>query len=122
MPAKTTKPSDAEKVAEYMEQTEHPLKKEIEALRKIIKSADPAIKERIKWNAPSYYAKEDIVTFNLRTNDHVHLVWHHSKIESFSSPVLEGDLKGRRMSYFKNMKQVNENKEEIRSILKKLTL
>ncbi len=49
-----SKKTDETLVAEYMQNLEHPLKAEIEALRQIIKAANPAISERIKWNAPSY--------------------------------------------------------------------
>jgi len=39
------------------------VKSEIEAVRKIIKNASPKLKERIKWNAPSYYYLQDMLTF-----------------------------------------------------------
>ena len=110
--AKTKKP-DAAIVAEYMQQLKHPLKAEIEALREIIKAANPAISERIKWNAPSYYAPEDFLTFNHRMTDKVHLIFHHEKIAAIDSPILEGDFKGRRMAYFKDMAEINELKGEL---------
>lgn len=50
--------SDADKVNEYMKKLEHPLIKEIEAVRAIIRGANKKISERIKWNAPSYYYKD----------------------------------------------------------------
>ncbi|MBK9014156.1 MAG: DUF1801 domain-containing protein [Saprospiraceae bacterium] len=92
-----SKKTDETLVAEYMQNLEHPLKAEIEALRQIIKAANPAISERIKWNAPSYYAKEDFLTFNHRMVDKVHLIFHHAKIAEIDSPILEGDYKDRRM-------------------------
>ncbi len=55
--------TDEEKVAQYMEALDHPLKKEVEAVRSIIKKANPKLNERIKWNAPSYYYTDDILTF-----------------------------------------------------------
>lgn len=94
------KNTDAEIVAEYMQQLNHPLKIEIEVLRKIINNANPAKSERIKWNAPSYYAKEDFLTFNHCMTDKVHLIFHHAKITEINSPILEGDHKDRRMVYF----------------------
>ena len=88
---KTSKPTDKEKVAAYMQQLQHPLIPEIEMLRDIIRSSDAAIGERIKWNAPSYYyAGEDMVTFNLRDTSQVHLIFHHPTIESISSKILAG--------------------------------
>lgn len=120
---KTSKPTDEEKVAAYMQQLQHPLIPEIEMLRDIIKSSDAAIGERIKWNAPSYYyAGEDMVTFNLRDTSQVHLIFHHPTIESISSKILEGDYKGRRMSYFKNGKEIEDAKKEIIKVLKKIII
>ncbi len=114
------KKTDAELVAEYMQQLEHPLKAEIEALREIIKGADPAICERIKWNAPSYYAGEDFLTFNHRMTDRVHLIFHHAKIAEISSPLLEGDYKDRRMVYFENMEAVRNGEIELVQVIREL--
>lgn len=114
------KVSDAEKVSEYMEKLEHPQKKEIEAVRIIIKNANSKIAERIKWAAPSYYYKEDLVTFNPRAQDLVHLVFHHPNIEKISSPILEGNYVSRRMTYLRNMAEIEANKAEIENILNQL--
>ena len=95
---------DATAVWEYMNALNHPLKKEVEGVRKIIKMVNSDIGERIKWNAPSYYFRnQDLVTFNLRAKAHVHLVFHHPAIVKIKSSILEGDYRDRRMTYFKNM-------------------
>jgi len=112
--------TDAEKVNAYMDKLEHPLKAEIEAVRAIIREANPKIAERIKWNAPSYYYREDLVTFNPRAQQHVHLVFHHPNIIRIKSALLKGDYKDRRMAYFSNMKEVEDNKTELESIINKL--
>ena len=79
-----------ETLEEYMTKLmEHPLRQEIEEVRKIIKGANPGISERIKWNAPSYYYKEDMVTFHTRPHHHVHLVFHHPAIVKMSSKFLK---------------------------------
>lgn len=118
--APPVKATDAEKVSEFMEALEHPLKREIEAVRAIIKSVDSGIGERIKWNAPSYYYREDMVTFHLRATEHVHLVFHHPSIETIASPLLQGEYKGRRMAYFKTMEEVRQGEEELKRVLKRL--
>ena len=116
-PSMAVKKSDEEKVSEYMDKLEHPLKREIEAVRALIKSVDSRIGEHIKWNAPSYYYKEDMVTFHLRSTEQVHLVFHHPSIETISSPLLQGDYKGRRMAYFKNMEEVRQGEEELKRVM-----
>jgi uncharacterized protein YdhG (YjbR/CyaY superfamily) len=116
-PAKQT---DAEKVADYMRMLEHPLKAEIEAVRTIIKNTDSRISERIKWNAPSYYYKDDFVTFHTRAMKHVHLVFHHPSIVRIQSPLLEGDYKDRRMAYFNDMADVQSKRKELERIIQQL--
>jgi hypothetical protein len=112
------KPNDAEQVSSFMDRLEHPLKAEIEAVRQIIKNADPQISERIKWNAPSYYTSADLLTFNPRMTGKVHLVFHHISIVQIKSPLLEGDYKDRRMMYFTDMADVDAKKPELERVLK----
>ena len=112
--------ADAIKVKEYMDQLQHPLKAEIETVRKIIKASHPGISERIKWNAPSYYFKEDMVTFHLRELKKIHLVFHHPCIVKIKSAFLEGDYKDRRMMYFKNKSELLSRKDELERIMQEL--
>ena len=70
-----------ETVDEYMAALDHPFKAEVEALRAIIKGVNPNITEQVKWNAPSYRYKDYIATFNLRAQQHVHLIFHNPAIE-----------------------------------------
>lgn len=109
-----------EQVKEYLQQLEHPLKSEIEAIRHIILAADSTIAERVKWNAPSFFTQVDLVTFNLRTHRHVHLVFHHPSVVFIKSDFLKGDYKDRRMAYFRNMDEVIANKKELENIMREL--
>lgn len=117
---KSRKPklSDSEQVAEYMRQLEHPLKAEIEAVRQIIKKADPSISERIKWNAPSYYTSADLLTFNPRTTGKVQIVFHHIAIVSIQSGLLEGNYKDRRLVHLTDMADVLAKQAELERIIK----
>ena len=120
--AKSSKPrmTDAEAVEQYMAGLDHPLKKEIELLRTIIRHTDERIAERVKWNAPSYHYRDDLVTFNPRDNTRVHLVFHHPTIESIASPILEGTYKGRRMTYFSSEAEIREKEAELARVLRQL--
>jgi uncharacterized protein YdhG (YjbR/CyaY superfamily) len=113
------KQTDSEQVAQYMAALEHPMKAEIEALRAIIKGANAKISERIKWNAPSYYYQEDIVTFGppARKPDEILLVFHHPSVVKISSDLLQGDYKDRRLATFKSMADVMANREEVARII-----
>jgi hypothetical protein len=64
-------------VEEFMHNLEHPLKEEIEAVRKIILSTDGKITEHIKWNAPSFCIEnDDRITFNLNGKGFFRLIFH----------------------------------------------
>lgn len=114
------KPSDAEQVEAYLQALEHPMKAEIEALRTIIKTAHPKIRERIKWNAPSYYSTADIVTFGppMRKLDEVLLVFHHPAAVKIESGILEGNYKDRRLAVFRSMAEVEGGSLELGRILR----
>jgi hypothetical protein len=63
-------------VAEFMASLEHPQKPALLALREIIRGADPAVGEAIKWNAPSFHTHEHFATFHLRRESGVQVVLH----------------------------------------------
>jgi hypothetical protein len=111
--------SDAEQVEQYMAALEHPMKAEIEALRGIIRGASPLLSERIKWNAPSYFYRDDIVTFGppARKTDEILLVFHHPSVVDIASGMLEGNYKDRRLATFKSMAEVEAGREELVGIL-----
>lgn len=73
---KPSAPTDAA-VTAYLRDLEHPLKKEIEAVRRIILGVRPTIREGIKWNAPSFQTeKHYFATFNVRARESVQLILH----------------------------------------------
>lgn len=71
--AKTAKSAAAERY----DASAHPLAKEIDAARRIILGASPAISEGVKWNAPSFRTEKDwFATVNLRSKETLQLVFH----------------------------------------------
>ncbi|MDF2695611.1 MAG: hypothetical protein K0S65_3994, partial [Labilithrix sp.] len=64
-------------VAQFLEELDHPLKKEVIALRKTILGASAEIHEGIKWNAPSFRTTNEwFATFHLRSKEQVSVVLH----------------------------------------------
>jgi len=116
----TPKLSGANQVTQWMQATTYALKEEIETLREIIKKSDKKVSERIKWNAPSYYYKEDIVTFGPDRKGKVLLVFHHPHVVKIKSDLLEGDYKNRRLAYFNNAQEVQSAKKELTKIIKEI--
>ncbi|HEX2617978.1 MAG TPA: DUF1801 domain-containing protein [Flavobacteriales bacterium] len=70
----------ADDVDAFMAALDHPMKAEIEAVRRAILAADPSITEGIKWSGPSFRTSDFFATLNNpsnpRTSDHVALVLH----------------------------------------------
>lgn len=62
-------------VAAFTKALDHPLKKEIEAVRKTILAAGD-ISEGIKWNAPSFRTADDFATMHLRSASDVQIIFH----------------------------------------------
>ncbi len=82
MPTKNPKPSSTRARAaqndlkSFLAALEHPRKKEILAVRKIISSVDARICEDLKWNAPSFHTSDHFATFNLHHKPGVQIVLH----------------------------------------------
>ena len=114
-----TKPTEAEQVNDWMDKLDAAFKPSINAVRKIIKTAAAKLNERIKWNAPSYYYKEDIVTFGpTKAKDKIILVFHHPNIVKIRSELLQGNYKDRRLVYLNSMKEIKDAQKELERIIK----
>jgi len=111
--------SRTDKVDEFMQELNHPFKKEVQAVREIIKGTNKNIAEEVKWKAPSFnYKGEYLVTFNLWEEKRIHLVFHNPVITQVKSKLLEGNYEHRRMMYFADMADVNAKKAALEKIIK----
>lgn len=117
---KAGKLTDEEQVKAWMTKLSPVTKKEIESVRKIIKRSSPKLNERIKWNAPSYYYKQDIVTFGPYNKNKILLVFHHPAVVKVKSVLLEGNYKDRRLVYFNNKTEAEKNKSELSRIINEI--
>lgn len=107
-------------VNEFVQALAHPLQAEINAVRAILQSAAPGIAERIKWNAPSFYYKEDLATIHVKALQHVHIIFHHPAIDQITSPLFRGNYKGRAMVYLQDMNEVQAAQDELTNIIRQL--
>lgn len=119
-----------DQVHEYMSNLEHPLKKEVEAVRQIILSVDEQITEKIKWNAPSFcYQQRDFATLNLHGKGFFRLVFHcgakvigHANKEMLfedTAGLLSWITGDRAIITFSSMNEVEANKEKLIEIIMK---
>jgi uncharacterized protein YdhG (YjbR/CyaY superfamily) len=96
----TKKPNNADsqtdpEVVAFLRALKHPLKKDIESVRKIILGVSPEIHEGIKWNAPSFRISEYFATFFLRSEDRVQLIFHRgAKAKDNAKKLQIADSKG----------------------------
>lgn len=60
----------------FMAALDHPLKADIESVRKVILGAGPGISDGVKWNSISFRRSDWFATVNLRSKDVVQLVFH----------------------------------------------
>src|SRR5262245_43949230 len=63
-------------VTDYLNLLEHPHKSAVRAVRDLIISIDPRVKEEVKWNAPSFRIEEHFATFRLQPTPICQLVLH----------------------------------------------
>lgn len=63
-------------VAAFWRELDHPLKRDFEAVRKIMLGVSSEIHEGIKWNSVSFRTTEFFATLNLRSRDTVQLIFH----------------------------------------------
>ena len=73
---------------------DHPLKLEIELVRKTLLAADKSISDGVKWNSLSFRTTEWFATVNLRSRDSLQLVMHlgakvgkEASAEAISDPM-----------------------------------
>jgi hypothetical protein len=128
-----TKASDPAAVDKFMKTLKHPLSGVAAGLRQAILSADPAIGEEIKWNAPAFFYtgamkpfdpkeyRRHLVVFNFFRKDCIRLVFWHGDRAGDKSGLLEGDYAdGRRLAHIASMEVLAARKKALVSTLKAL--
>jgi hypothetical protein len=112
--------NDSSAVESYMRDIDHPFKAEMEAVRAIILGVSDKISERIKWNAPSFFYKEDLGAFNPRASEYAHLILLFPGGEGMDdkSGLLEGNHKDRREAKFHSLDDVKAKKRALEKLVK----
>jgi uncharacterized protein YdhG (YjbR/CyaY superfamily) len=121
-----TKPSS--KVTEFLNELNHPFRKEIEELRDCILASNKDLTENIKWNAPNYcFENEDRVTMRIQPmNTKVQLIFHRGakKQEQPKDQLIDNKSKmlvwkenDRAIITFKNSQEIEDGKAELEKII-----
>jgi hypothetical protein len=106
------------KVDEFLQILKHPLKAEMEAVRKIICEASPKIIEDVKWGGPSFDYKEPMATFNPRITAYVAIIFHNGELLCEKSDLLEPGPKGKAYIKFHSLAEVVKNKAKLQKIVR----
>jgi hypothetical protein len=118
----TLSPVDGAAIVDaYMHDVDHPFKAEMQAIREIILGASPKISERIKWNAPSFYYKQDLGAFNPRATEYAHLILLLPDRQSIdeAGDLLEGNHKDRREAKFRSLDDVAAKKPALERLVRR---
>jgi len=97
------------KVNTFIDQLDHPLKKEIARVIGIITAANPKIETDIKWGGPSFKYKEDMATLNPKIKNYVVVVFHKASLLNDDFGFLEEQTKGKAYAKFYTMADVEKH-------------
>jgi hypothetical protein len=117
-----------QEVTRFLDELDHPLRSEIEALRLIILEANAMLEENIKWNGPNYsVGAEDRITMRIQPPKQIQLVFHRgAKVKEQPSERLVKDASGllmwkgndRAIASFKNMEAVEASRQALSVIVR----
>jgi len=106
------------KVDVFLKKKNHPMTIEIQRVREIILSVDDNIEETIKWSSPTFMYKGNIASFFLNAKKFVSLMFHYGASIEDPSGLLEREGKVSRVARFKNLEDIENKKEDLKSIIK----
>ena len=87
--SKKNSPTD---VNGFLDEMNHPLRKVIDDLRRIIKSASADLEENVKWNGPNFvHDGEDRITMKIYPPTQIQLIFHRGAtvLEQPPAPLIE---------------------------------
>ena len=119
---------DAE-VTAFLNELQHPLRDEIDALRQVFLSATPGLQENIKWNGPNYtFNGEDRITMRVQPPGKkiIQLIFHRgaskqqpvqNRLIHSSHQMLEWKENDRAVATFRNMSDIETNKAALSEVV-----
>ena len=115
------------KVTKFLDEQNHPFRKEIEYLRQCILTSVKELTENIKWNAPNYSIdNKDRITMKIQPPKKVQLVFHcgakvreQPKVRLIKEEFKMLDWKGndRAIATFNNMQDINNGEADLKKII-----
>lgn len=128
----TKQTNKSSEVTEFLNELNHPFRKEIEELRDCILSSNKDLTENIKWNAPNYcFEGEDRITMRIQPMaTKVQLIFHRGakkqeqpkdKLVANKNKMLVWKENDRAIMTFKNSQEIENEKTELEKIINEWT-
>ncbi len=105
-------------VDQFLQDLDHPLKDEMQAVREIILKADERMSETIKWGGPTFMYKGNMATINPRAKKFVNLFFQTGSAIENRHGVLEGDAAQVRTIKFADMDDVASKEPALTAVVK----
>lgn len=115
-------------VTKFLDDLNHPFRKEIEELRHYILEANPKLTENIKWNGPNFcFEDHDRITMRIQPPKQVQLIFHRGakvqkqpkdKLIKHDSGLLTWKENDRAFATFKNMTDIKNSKSDLVKIVR----
>jgi hypothetical protein len=119
------KPSN--EVTAFLDSKNHPLRKEIELLRKVILAACGELTENIKWNGPNYaVGDQDRITMKIHPPRQLQLIFHRGakvkeqptgKLLKEDYGLLDWKANDRAVATFKNQQEIEAGEKKLHLIV-----
>lgn len=116
-------------VTKFLDNLNHPLRKEIELLRGIILSSTEGLTENIKWNGPNYcFQNRDRITMKIQPPKNIQLILHcgvkkqerpKERIIPTDSKLLLWKENDRAIATFNNIFAIKNSEVDLIEIVKK---
>jgi hypothetical protein len=114
-------------VNSFLDGQKHPLRKEIETLRKLILSSNQNLEENIKWNGPNYCLDgEDRITMKVQPPKKIQLIFHRGakvkeqpkeKLVKEDFGLLDWKGNDRAVATFTSIKEIENAKKHLSTII-----
>lgn len=114
-------------LTELIDNTNHPMRDEIEYLRELILSTNINLIEGIKWNGPNYsIGNEDRITIRLYPIKQIQIIFHRGakkkeqpkeKLLGEKYTMLVWKENDRAVVTFNNLKEIRDNREIFQEII-----
>ena len=115
-------------VTNFLDELNHPFRKEIEQLRNLILTANNNLTENIKWNGPNYtFNNQDFLTMRINPPKKIQLIFHRgtkklqqpeNKLIQDTSNLLVWKENDRAIATFNYLSEIKLNKNIVINLVK----